>query len=201
MRRPRTGQWHQRRTGPASLPGGAGVPSFECDVTPGTTTRRMPLAAPWIAVVGPGRADERETAWAEDVGAAIADAGAVLVCGGLGGVMEAACRGARSRGGMTVGLLPGLDREDANGWVVVAIPTGLDEARNVLVVRAADAVVGIGGAWGPLSEIALALKAGRPVVGVATWELMRAGEPVEGVIRTEDAARAVEEALARLNRH
>jgi uncharacterized protein (TIGR00725 family) len=152
-------------------------------------------------VVGPGRAEAREVAWAEDAGAAIADAGAVLVCGGLGGVMEAACRGARSRGGMTVGLLPGLDREDANGWVVVAIPTGLDEARNVLVVRAADAVVAIGGAWGTLSEIALALKAGRPVVGVATWELMRAGEPVEGVIRTEDAARAVEEALARLNRH
>src|SRR3954454_3870703 len=99
----------------------------------------MPRPAPWIAVVGPGRADAREAAWAEDAGAAIADAGAVLVCGGLGGVMEAACRGARSRGGMTVGLLPGLDPEGAEGWVVVAIPTGLDEARNVLVVRAADA--------------------------------------------------------------
>jgi uncharacterized protein (TIGR00725 family) len=152
-------------------------------------------------VVGPGRAEAREVAWAEDAGAAIADAGAVLVCGGLGGVMEAACRGARSRGGMTVGLLPGLDREDANGWVVVAIPTGLGEARNALVVRAADAVVAIGGAWGTLSEIALALKAGRPVIGLATWELMRAGESVEGVIRAEDAARAVEEALARVNRH
>jgi len=152
-------------------------------------------------VVGPGRADERETAWAEDVGAGIADAGAVLVCGGLGGVMEAACRGARSRGGMTVGLLPGFDREDANGWVVVAIPTGLGEARNALVVRAADAVVAIGGAWGTLSEIALALKGGTPVVGLATWELMRAGEPVEGVIRAEDAAAAVENALARVIRH
>jgi uncharacterized protein (TIGR00725 family) len=161
----------------------------------------VPRPAPWIAVVGPGGAQAREVAWAEDAGAAIAEAGAVLVCGGLGGVMEAACRGARSRGGMTVGLLPGLDREDANGWVVVAIPTGLGEARNALVVRAADAVVAIGGAWGTLSEIALALKAGRPVVGLATWELMRAGEPVEGVIRAEDAARAVEEALARVNRH
>src|ERR671934_259116 len=85
----------------------------------------MPRPAPWIAVVGPGRAEPREAAWAEEAGAAIADAGAILVCGGLGGVMEAACRGARSRGGTTVGLLPGSDREDANGWVLLAIPTGL----------------------------------------------------------------------------
>jgi uncharacterized protein (TIGR00725 family) len=161
----------------------------------------VPQSAPWIAVVGPGRADARESAWAEAAGAAIADAGAVLVCGGLGGVMEAACRGARSRAGTTVGLLPGLDREDANGWVLVAIPTGLGEARNALVARAADAVVAIGGEWGTLSEIALALKAGKPVVGLATWELMRAGEPVEGVIRAQDAVGAVEEALARVNRH
>ena len=82
--------------------------------------------------------------------------------------MEAACRGARSRGGLTLGLLPGLDRDEANGWVVVAVPTGLGEARNALVVRAADAVVAVGGGWGTLSEIALALKAGVPVVGVGT---------------------------------
>src|SRR3954454_25168969 len=133
MRRPRTGQWHQRRTGPASLPGGAGVPSFEWEVMTGTTTRRMPLAAPRFAVVGPGPARAREAAWAEEAGAAVAEAGAVLVCGGLGGVMEAACRGARSRGGTTVGLLPGSDRQDANGWVLLAIPTGLGEGRNALL--------------------------------------------------------------------
>jgi uncharacterized protein (TIGR00725 family) len=161
----------------------------------------MPRPAPWIAVVGPGRADAREAAWAEEAGAAIADAGAVLVCGGLGGVMEAACRGARSRGGTTVGLLPGSHREDANGWVLLAIPTGLGEARNALIVRAADALVAIGGAWGTLSEIALALKAGKPVIGLDTWELGRAGVQVEGVIRAHDAASAVEEALARVNRH
>jgi uncharacterized protein (TIGR00725 family) len=161
----------------------------------------MQRPAPWIAVVGPGRADVREAAWAEEAGAAIADAGAVLVCGGLGGVMEAACRGARSRGGTTVGLLPGSDREDANGWVLLAIPTGLGEARNALIVRAADALVAIGGAWGTLSEIALALKAGKPVIGLDTWELGRAGVPVEGVIRADDAASAAEEALARANRH
>ena len=78
----------------------------------------------------------QELAQAEEAGAAIAAAGAMLVCGGLGGVMEAACRGARSRGGLTVGLLPGADREDANGWVVLALPTGLGEARNALIVRA-----------------------------------------------------------------
>jgi uncharacterized protein (TIGR00725 family) len=161
----------------------------------------MPRPAPWIAVVGPGRAEAREAAWAEEAGAAIADAGAVLVCGGLGGVMEAACRGARSRGGTTVGLLPGSDREDANGWVLLAIPTGLGEARNALIVRAADAMVAIGGAWGTLSEIALALKAGQTVIGLDTWELGRAGEPVEGVIRADDAASAVEMALVRVNRH
>jgi uncharacterized protein (TIGR00725 family) len=161
----------------------------------------MPRPAPWIAVVGPGSAAPREAAWAEEAGAAIADAGAVLVCGGLGGVMEAACRGARSRGGTTVGLLPGTDREDANGWVLLAIPTGLGEARNALIVRAADALVAIGGAWGTLSEIALALRAGKPVIGLDTWELGRAGVPVEGVIRAEDAASAVEAALARVNRH
>jgi uncharacterized protein (TIGR00725 family) len=161
----------------------------------------LPRPAPWIAVVGPGSADARELERAEDAGAAIADAGAVLVCGGLGGVMEAACRGARSRGGTTVGLLPGSDREDANGWVLLAIPTGLGEARNALIVRAADAVVAIGGAWGTLSEIALALKAGKPVIGLETWELGRAGEPVEGVIRADDAASAVEMALVRVNRH
>ena len=128
----------------------------------------------------------------------MAEAGCGLVCGGLGGVMEAACRGARSRGGLTVGLLPGLDRDDANGWVVVALPTGLGEARNALVVRAADAVVAIGGGWGTLSEIALALKTGVPVVGVGTWEPARGGEPVDGVVRADGPRAAVAAALSRI---
>jgi uncharacterized protein (TIGR00725 family) len=129
---------------------------------------------PCIAVVGAGRdASPGVLAAAEEAGAAIAAAGATLVCGGLGGVMEAACRGARSRGGLTVGLLPGSDRMEANGWVVLALPTGLGEGRNALIVRAADAVVAIGGGWGTLSEIALALRRGLPVLGVETWELAR----------------------------
>jgi len=156
----------------------------------------MPPPRAWIAVVGPGeRSDELELAAAEEAGAAVADVGAGLVCGGLGGVMEAACRGARSRGGLTVGLLPGTDRDAANGWVVVALPTGLGEARNALVVRAADAVVAIGGGWGTLSEIALALKTGVPVVGIGTWEPARGGSPVEGVVTMDDPRAAVAEAL------
>jgi len=109
--------------------------------------------------------------------------------------MEAACRGARSRGGLTVGLLPGTERDAANGWVVVALPTGLGEARNALVVRAADAVVAIGGGWGTLSEIALALKMGAPVVGIGTWEPAQGGEPVAGVVAVDDPRAAVAEAL------
>jgi uncharacterized protein (TIGR00725 family) len=152
--------------------------------------------ARWIGVIGPGDASAAELHTAEEVGAGVAAAGAVLVCGGLGGVMEAACRGARSRGGVTVGLLPGDDREAANGWVTLAIPTGMGEMRNALIVRAADALVAIGGGWGTLSEIALALKAGRPVIGVGTWEPALGGEPRVGIVRVRDAAEAVAAALA-----
>ena len=106
------------------------------------------------------------------MGAGIAAAGAVLVCGGLGGVMEAACRGAHAGGGMTVGLLPGDTRADANEWVVVALPTGLGEVRNALIVRAADAVVAVGGGWGTLSEIGLALRADSP-----SWASARGSSP------------------------
>ena len=132
---------------------------------------------------------------AETVGRAVADAQAILVCGGLGGVMEAACRGARAGGGLTVGILPGHDRSDANPHVDVAIPTGLGEATNALVVRAADAVVAVAGEYGTLSEIALALQAGIPVVGLDTWELRRRGASDDGVVRATDAARAVELAV------
>ena len=138
-----------------------------------------------VAVVGAGDGPPDLLARAEAVGRGLAEGGAVLVCGGLGGVMEAACRGARDAGGLTVGLLPGDDRSAANPWVAVAIPTGLGELRNGLVVRAADAVVAVGGAFGTLSEIALALKRGTPVIGLGTWELdapiIRAGDPGEAV--------------------
>jgi hypothetical protein len=150
----------------------------------------------YVAVVGSGEASAADAAVAEEVGRGLAARGAVVVCGGLGGVMEAACRGARGEGGVTVGLLPGPDRGAANPYVSVAIATGMGEARNALVVRAADVLVAVGGSWGTLSEIALAMRVGKRVVGVGTWELARAGgEPVEGIERAADAAEAVGLAL------
>src|SRR5215217_9232700 len=124
----------------------------------------------YVAVVGPGTdATEAQCALAEDVGARLAEAGAIVVTGGLGGVMEAACRGARSRRGTTLGIPPGEDREAANGWVEIAVATGLGELRNGLVVRACDALVAIGGGHGTLSEVGFALKLGRAVIGLGTW--------------------------------
>ncbi len=160
----------------------------------------MAPRVPWIALVGPGEATPAELHAAEEAGAAIAEAGAMLVCGGLGGVMEAGCRGARSKLGSTFAFLPGDDRDDANGWVQHAVPTGMGEGRNALIVRSADALVAIGGGWGTLSEIALALRAGKPVLGFETWELARAGERVAGVVAAAGPREAVREALARIGR-
>ena len=149
----------------------------------------------YVAVCGPDPASEDVAAQAEEVGRLLARAGAVLVCGGLGGAMEAACRGAAAEGGITVGILPGLDRAAANPYLTISIPTGMGEMRNALVVRAADAVVAVAGEFGTLSEIALALKTGVPVVGLRTWELAKAGRAVDAFIRVESAEDAVREAL------
>jgi len=142
----------------------------------------------YVAVVGPGDASPAELESAELIGRGIAQAGDVLVCGGLGGVMAAACRGAVSAGGMTVGILPGSDRSAGNEWLTVAIPTGLGELRNGLVIRAADAVIAVGGAYGTLSEVALALKTGVPVIGLQTWEI----EGIEVVESPERAVRVIQ---------
>jgi uncharacterized protein (TIGR00725 family) len=148
-----------------------------------------------IGVIGTGAPDDDLERIAEQVGEGVARAGGTVVCGGLGGVMEAACRGAQQAGGLTVGLLPGADREDGNPHLTVALPTGLGEGRNVLLVRAADVLIAIGGGFGTLSEIGFALKTGKPVVGVDTWELARRGHPVEGVVAVATAADAVELAV------
>ena len=153
------------------------------------------MTPPYVAVVGPGECDAATAALAEEVGRELAARGAIVVCGGTGGAMEAACRGAKAAGGTTVGLLPGTDRGSANAFVDVAIPTGLGEARNVLVVRAADVVVAVRGEFGTLSEIAFALRIGTPVVGLDTWELGKSGEQVEAFLRASDPAEAVELAL------
>jgi uncharacterized protein (TIGR00725 family) len=151
-------------------------------------------ARPYIAVVGAAAATAQERRHARAVGRELARAGAVLICGGMSGVMEAACRGMREGGGLAVGLLPGSDRREANRYVDVAIATGLGELRNGLIVRAADALVAVGGEWGTLSEVALALKAGKPVIGLGTWDLVRGAV---GVHAASEPAAAVLQAIER----
>jgi uncharacterized protein (TIGR00725 family) len=151
-------------------------------------------ATPYVAVVGSGDPSDADELAAE-VGRELGRRGAILVCGGLAGVMEAACRGAKEGGGTTVGLLGGPDRDGANEFLDIAIATGIGEARNALVARSADAVIAIGGEFGTLSEIALALKAGKPVVGLNTWELAKDGEHVEAIAQASSPADAVERAL------
>ncbi|HEX3621729.1 MAG TPA: TIGR00725 family protein [Acidimicrobiales bacterium] len=150
----------------------------------------------YVAVSGGGDADPATCRLAEALGRELAGRGAVVVTGGLGGAMEAACRGAKAAGGTTIGILPGDERADANAWVDVAVPTGLGEGRNALVVRAADAVVAVAGGFGTLSEIALALRLGRPVVGLGTWELARNGQPEPAIVVATTPAEAAEAAVA-----
>ena len=150
---------------------------------------------PYVAVAGSGDVDSAVSALAEEVGRNLGERGAVVVCGGLGGVMEAACRGAKAAGGTTVGILPGHDRGEANPFVDVAVPTGMGEARNALLVRASDALVAVAGEFGTLSEIAFALRLGKPVVGLSTWELSRGGAAVDVIVRVDTAEAAAEEAI------
>jgi uncharacterized protein (TIGR00725 family) len=150
----------------------------------------------YVAVIGASNASADEERTAEAVGRGLGEAGAIVVCGGRGGVMEAACRGAKAAGATTVGILPGTSRAEANEYVDVAIATGLGELRNGLVVRAADVLIAVGGEFGTLSEIALALKAGKTVVGLGIWELSLAGERVEAIVRASSADDAVARALA-----
>jgi hypothetical protein len=119
-----------------------------------------------IAVIGGSNCSDEIYKLARQVGQAIARAGAVLICGGLFGVMEAACRGAKEAGGMTIGVLPGKSKAEANAFVDIPVVTGLSDARNVIIVRTADGVIAVDGEYGTLSEIAFALKFGKPVVGL-----------------------------------
>ena len=137
-----------------------------------------------IAVIGGRRVEKSLLKEAEEVGKLIARKGAVLVCGGLGGVMEAASRGAKSGGGLTIGILPQDHKRDVNEYIDVPIVTGLGIGRNVIIARTADALIAVGGEYGTLSEIAFALQMGKPVVGIRTWD-------IKGVIPAADAEHAV----------
>jgi uncharacterized protein (TIGR00725 family) len=149
----------------------------------------------YVAVCGPGVASPEEEAWAEEVGRLLAREGAVVVCGGMTGVMDAVARGAGGEGGTSIGILPTGDRSGASPHLTFSIPTGLAEARNVLVARAADVVIAISGEYGTLSEIAFALKIGVPVVGLSTWELHRRGQAVGAFPVAASPAEAVAQAL------
>jgi len=150
----------------------------------------------FIAVIGSGQATAQEIKLAEAIGKEIARRGAVLVCGGLGGVMEAACRGADSENGTTIGILPGDNRDTANPYVQIPIVTGLSHARNVIVVKSAQAVIAVGGSYGTLSEIGHALQNGIPVIGLKTWSLSKDDKPYTGIITVNNAADAVEVAFS-----
>jgi len=152
------------------------------------------VRGPLVAVVGGGTCTPQEAAWATAVGRLIAERGAVLLCGGLGGVMAAAARGAKQAGGLTVGILPGNDPREANPDIDIALATGMGEMRNALIVRAARAVIAIGGGWGTLSEIAMARRIETPVVGLhdsftAGVDIPRVEQPDEAVRWALDQAR------------
>jgi uncharacterized protein (TIGR00725 family) len=153
-----------------------------------------------IAVIGNSSCSPQEANLAETVGELLAQQGVTVICGGLGGVMEAVCRGAKSKGGLTVGILPGQDSNMANPWVDIPVVTGLGEARNVAVVKSAQAVIAIGGSYGTLSEIAYALKSEIPVIGLNTWSLSRNGREDDSIIRVQTATEAVDKAISSAKR-
>lgn len=149
----------------------------------------------FVAVIGGGQPTAKEARLAEEVGRELARQGTVLVCGGLGGVMEAACRGAAAEGGTTVGILPGDKRDQANPYVQIPIATGIGYARNATVVKSAQAVIAVGGSYGTLTEIGYALQTGIPVVGLNTWVISRNGKADEAIIVASSPKEAVERAL------
>ena len=141
-----------------------------------------------IGVIGASQIDNQTYEIAFRVGELIAESGALLVCGGLSGVMEAACKGAKSRGGTTFGILPGRDTSDANAYVDYPVATGFGEARNMSIINTAQVLIAIAGAYGTLSEIAFALRIEKKVFGLGTWD-------IDGVIKCESPEFAVANAL------
>lgn len=149
----------------------------------------------FIAVIGGGQCSKKEARLAEKVGQEIARRGAILVCGGMGGVMEAACKGASSEGGVTIGILPGDNRQAANLYVQIPIVTGMGYARNATVVKSSQAVIAVGGSYGTLSEISYALQSGIPVIGLNTWSLSKNKRQDNSIIPAHSPTEAVDKAL------
>ena len=149
----------------------------------------------FIAVIGGEKPPPEEAKMAEEVGRELARRGAILVCGGLGGVMEAASKGAVSEGGTTIGILPRDNRQQANPYIQIPIVTGMGYARNVIVVKSAQAVIAIDGSYGTLSEIGHALQYNIPVIGLNTWSLSKKGQPDYSIIPASNPTEAVGKAL------
>ena len=148
-----------------------------------------------VAVIGGSQCSSSEAKAAEAIGRELAQRGVIVICGGMGGVMEAACRGASDAGGMTIGILPGESRQAANPFVQIPIVTGIGYARNVAVVKSAQAVIAVGGSYGTLSEISHALQSGIPVIGLNTWSLLRNGQPDNAIMVADSPSDAVDKAL------
>lgn len=144
---------------------------------------------PVIGVIGPGRCSGKVKNIAGLIGRAIAASGATLVCGGLGGVMEAAAKGARAKGGTTIGIIPSDQKKDANKYIDIIIPSGIGEARNLLIIRTADVVIALPGMFGTLSEMAFCLKTKTPLVSLHAWDIS------DKIVRVDDPIKAVKEAL------
>ena len=149
----------------------------------------------FITVIGGGQCSPQEAKLAEKVGRELAKQGAILICGGLGGVMEAACKGAHLEGGITIGILPGEKRQAANPYVQIPIVTGMGYARNLAVVKSAQSVIAVGGSYGTLSEISHALQSGIPVIGLNTWSLSKNGQQDNSIILAQNPTEAVNKAL------
>ncbi|NLI70978.1 MAG: TIGR00725 family protein [Firmicutes bacterium] len=146
----------------------------------------------YIGVIGSGECDTSSLRMAEEVGAEIARRGAILVCGGGGGVMEAASRGAGNAGGTAIGILSGDDHQEGNDCLTYAVATGMGEARNAIIARTIDGAIAIDGEYGTLSEIALTMKMGKPVVGIHTWNLDSPGGEERKIIHCDTPAEAIE---------
>lgn len=149
-----------------------------------------------IGVVGSSACSKEISDLAFEVGRELAKSEAILICGGLSGVMEAACKGAKEAGGTTVGILPGTSRKEANPYIDIPIVTGLGEARNIIVVRSTKAIIAISGSYGTLSEIAFALRFNIPVIGLKTWQLKEPSGKISSIIETNTPLEAVKAAVA-----
>jgi uncharacterized protein (TIGR00725 family) len=143
----------------------------------------------FIGVIGAGTCSKKIYNTAEEVGKNIAKAGAILVCGGLGGVMEGAAKGAKENGGVTIGIIPGESKEEANPYIDFPIVTGFGEGRNLVVIRSSDVIIALPGKYGTLSELAFCMKLDKPVVSLGTWDIS------EKVVKAKDAKEAVKLAL------